>query len=165
MNLDELCMLLHCGNPHPSPGPDRWEKWCVKALSDQALTAILHLINFEIINSTIPDFLNHVTLLPIICPYLNDEVSECPWPPHPGPVNINDQEEYEVEKILDSKFRWGKLWYLVKFLDWSNSDNMWLSHSDIHTPANTQVPHILPPLLPQPPCADFDIKEKLCHSE
>ena len=46
-----------------SLGPDGWEKWCVKALSNSALTAILHLVNFEIINSTIPHFLNQATLL------------------------------------------------------------------------------------------------------
>src|SRR5258708_10718628 len=63
MVLDELQSLLCHGNPHPSAGPDGWEKWCVKALSDSALTAILHLVNFEIINSTIPHFLNQATLL------------------------------------------------------------------------------------------------------
>ncbi len=45
--------------------------------------------------------------------------------------NLCNQEEYEVEEILDSRFRWGKLWYLVKFLGWSNSDNMWLPYTVI----------------------------------
>jgi len=63
MALDELQSLLHCGNPHPSPGPDGWGKWCVKALSDKALSALLHLVNYKIIYSTIPPFINHATLL------------------------------------------------------------------------------------------------------
>ncbi|KAI0369227.1 hypothetical protein BV20DRAFT_1053297 [Pilatotrama ljubarskyi] len=33
-----LRMLLRKGNPRPSPGPDLWEKWCIKALSDSALS-------------------------------------------------------------------------------------------------------------------------------
>jgi len=67
-----------------------------------------------------------------ICPYFPDEIAECPQPLQPGPVTINDQEEYEVEGILDSRFRWGKLWYLVKFVGWSNLDNMWLPHTEVH---------------------------------
>src|SRR5258708_3588117 len=61
-----------------------------------------------------------------------DDIAECP---QPGPVIINDQEEYEVEEVLDSRFRWGKLWYLVKFIGWSHSDNMWLPHLEVHAPA------------------------------
>src|SRR5260221_1130719 len=38
-------------------------------------------------------------------PYIPDEIAECLQPPQPGPVTINDQEEYEVEEILDSRFR------------------------------------------------------------
>src|SRR5260221_4364744 len=70
-----------------------------------------------------------------ICPYIPDEIAEHPQPPQPSPVTINDQEEYEVEEILDSRFRWGKLWYLVKFVGWSNLDNMWLPHTEVHAPA------------------------------
>ena len=70
-----------------------------------------------------------------IHPYIPDEIAEHPQPLQPGPVTINNQEEYEVEEILDSRFRWGKLWYLVKFLGWSNLDNMWLPYTEVHTPA------------------------------
>ncbi len=89
-------------------------------------------------------------LVSAIHPYLPDKVSECPQPLQPGPVNLNDQEEYEVEKILDSKFRWGKLWYLVKFLGWFNLDNMWLSHFDVQAPAAVQEFHLQHPDAPHP---------------
>ncbi|KAG1888731.1 hypothetical protein F4604DRAFT_1877236 [Suillus subluteus] len=36
------------------PGPDRWEKWCVKSLSDTALRLVLQLVNYEICNSHFP---------------------------------------------------------------------------------------------------------------
>ena len=45
---------------------------------------------------------------------------------------VKGKEEYEVKEILDSRFRWGKLWYLVKFVGWSHSDNMWLPHTEVH---------------------------------
>jgi len=51
---------------------------------------------------------------PSVHPYVLDEIAEHLQPPQPGPITVDDQEEYEVEEILDSKFRWGKLWYLVK---------------------------------------------------
>src|SRR5260221_7617331 len=68
-----------------------------------------------------------------------------PQPPQPGPIIINDQEEYEVEEDLDSRFRWGKLWYLVKFIGWSHSDNMWLPHSGVHAPAVVEEFHLRHP--------------------
>src|SRR5258708_886151 len=64
-----------------------------------------------------------------IHPYIPDEIVECPQPLQPGPITVDDQEKYEVKEILDSRFRWGKLWYLVKFVSWSHSDNMWLCQS------------------------------------
>src|SRR5258708_28058861 len=66
-------------------------------------------------------------------------------PPQPGPVIINDQEEYEAEEVLDSRFRWGKLWYLVKFIGWSHSDNMWFPHSEVHAPAVVEEFHLRHP--------------------
>src|SRR5258705_8738933 len=67
---------------------------------------------------------------------------QCPQPPQPGPIIINDQEEYEVEEVLDSRSRWGRLWYLVKFIGWSHSDNMWLPHSEVHAPAVVEEFHL-----------------------
>src|SRR5260370_24058597 len=52
-----------------------------------------------------------IVSISIVCPYIPDEIAEHLQPPQPGPVMVDDQEEYEVEEILDSRFRWGKLWY------------------------------------------------------
>src|SRR5258708_9002218 len=83
-----------------------------------------------------------------IHPYIPDEIVECPQPPQPGPVMVDDQEEYEVEEILDSRFRWGKLWYLVKFIARSHSDSMWLPHVEVHAPPTVHTFHLQHPNAP-----------------
>ena len=84
----------------------------------------------------------------IVCPYIPHEIVECPQPLQPGPVMVDNQEEYKVEEILDSRFRWGKLWYLVKFIRWSHSDNMWLPHAEVHAPATVEEFHLQHPNAP-----------------
>jgi len=37
-----------------SPGPDQWEKWTVKSLSDFALSMVLQLVNYQVMNSHFP---------------------------------------------------------------------------------------------------------------
>ncbi|CDO70490.1 hypothetical protein BN946_scf184569.g33 [Trametes cinnabarina] len=54
LTLEEFRVLLRKGNPRPSPGPDLWEKWCVKALSDTSLSLVLDLVNYEIVHSHFP---------------------------------------------------------------------------------------------------------------
>src|SRR6266481_415304 len=41
-----------------------------------------------------------------ICPYHPDPILECPLNPHPNLVLIDGSEEYEVESIVDSKYRY-----------------------------------------------------------
>src|SRR5260370_12327688 len=55
-----------------------------------------------------------------IRPYTPDAIVERPQPPQPGPITVDGKEEYEVKEILDSMFRWGKLWYLVNFVECSH---------------------------------------------
>src|SRR5258707_64476 len=83
-----------------------------------------------------------------IRPYTPDEIVEQPQPPQPGPITVEGKEEYEVEEILDSRFRWGNLWYLVKFVGWSHSNNMWLPHTEVHTPAIAEEFHLQHPDAP-----------------
>src|SRR5260370_12846774 len=64
-----------------------------------------------------------IVSISIVCPYIPDEIVECLQPLQPGPIMVDDQEEYKVEEILDSRFRWGKLWYLVKIVRWPHLDN------------------------------------------
>src|SRR5260370_3964666 len=97
----------------------------------------------------------------IVRPYIPDEIAEHPQPLQPGPVMVDDQEEYEVEEILDSRFRWGKLWYLVKFIGWSHSDNMWLPHVEVHAPAAVEEFHLQHPDAPY--SSPAPTPTTLCH--
>ncbi|PIL26788.1 hypothetical protein GSI_11124 [Ganoderma sinense ZZ0214-1] len=55
LTLQDLRFLLRKGNPRPAPGPDLWEKWCVRTLSDSSLSLVLDLVNYEITTSTFPE--------------------------------------------------------------------------------------------------------------
>ena len=46
--------MLRQGNHRPAPGPDEWEKWCVKNLSDFALSLVLDIHNYHVMNSKFP---------------------------------------------------------------------------------------------------------------
>ncbi len=52
----------------------------------------------------------------------------------PTPELVNDQEEYKVEKILDSRWfgKRCKLQYLIKWKGYPDSDNKWVDKNDIH---------------------------------
>jgi len=57
-------------------------------------------------------------------PYHQDPLH--PNHPRPPPDLVNKEEEYEVEKILESKYRWNTLHYLVKWVGYPNSENTWV---------------------------------------
>ena len=56
---------------------------------------------------------------------------ESPFPgrhlAEPGPIEVEGDEEYEVEEILDSRLfgRWKKLQYLVRWKDWGPVHDSW----------------------------------------
>ncbi len=54
----------------------------------------------------------------------------------PAPDLVNNEEEYEVEKILDSRQfgRTRKRQYLIKWKGYPDSDNEWVDKRDIHAP-------------------------------
>ncbi|KAF5382556.1 hypothetical protein D9615_002847 [Tricholomella constricta] len=54
LDLSTLRSLLGRGNARPTPGPDGWEKWFVKLLSDRALNIVLALANYTISTSSFP---------------------------------------------------------------------------------------------------------------
>jgi hypothetical protein len=55
-------------------------------------------------------------------------------PPPPLPEIIDGEEEWVVEEILDSKFINRKLWYLVKWKDFSIEHNSWEPWDNVHAP-------------------------------
>ncbi|KAH7904152.1 hypothetical protein BJ138DRAFT_1186017 [Hygrophoropsis aurantiaca] len=62
MTLNDFKTILRKGNARPAPGPDQWEKWQIKVLSDSGLQLVLDLVNYEIIHSSFPDAVKPSTL-------------------------------------------------------------------------------------------------------
>ena len=53
---------------------------------------------------------------------------------HPSPDLVNREEEYKVERILDS-MQYGrgcKLQYLVKWVGYPDLENQWVDKKDLH---------------------------------
>ena len=67
----------------------------------------------------------HVSLLK---KYSKSEIQRIQPPP---PTIAQDQEEYEVEKILDKKTSGKKTWYLVKWKGYPDSDRTWESKTNL----------------------------------
>ena len=56
--------MLRRGNHHPAPGPDKWEKWCVKNLSNDTLSLVVDLHNYQVMNSV---FLGNIKDMWLTC--------------------------------------------------------------------------------------------------
>jgi hypothetical protein len=63
----------------------------------------------------------HVSLLEPV--HLNDIPGRVQDPA--PPVVVDDHEEFEVEEVLDSRVRYGKLQYLIHWKDWPISSRTW----------------------------------------
>ena len=57
----------------------------------------------------------------------------------PGPSNVTEdrEEEYEVERIMDSCYKGRRLEYLVHWKGWSDSDRTWEPVSNLGNAADT----------------------------
>ena len=55
--------MLRMGNHRPTPGPDGWEKWCIKNSSDDMLSLIVDLHNYQVMNSTFPGNIKDMWLM------------------------------------------------------------------------------------------------------
>src|SRR6266568_2827718 len=74
----------------------------------------------------------HIDLL---TPYRETDIHGANYS-RPAPDLVNDEEEYEVETVLDTR-RFGrgrKKQYLIKWKGYPDSDNEWVNHKDIHAP-------------------------------
>ena len=56
----------------------------------------------------------------------------------PGPSNVTEdrEEEYEVERIVDSRYKGRRLEYLVHWKGWSDSDRTWEPVSNLGNAAD-----------------------------
>ena len=50
----------------------------------------------------------------------------------PDPILVDEEEEYFVEKILDSRLRSGKLDFLVKWEEYGYEENQWVPEDNVH---------------------------------
>jgi Chromo (CHRromatin Organisation MOdifier) domain len=90
----------------------------------------------------------HVSLLD---PYKSSSIPAHSFPPAPPPLYVQDDQEYwEVENILDSKFIGRRLYYLVKWKGFPDSDNSWQPRSNIPARALIQKYHKNNPSRPGP---------------
>ena len=58
-------------------------------------------------------------------------------PPEPAAIEVEGEEEYEVEDVLESRRygRWKKLQYLVRWKGWGPEHNSWKAADDLeHAP-------------------------------
>jgi hypothetical protein len=69
--------------------------------------------------------------------------------PPPPPVLVEGKEEHEVETILDSRMRWNRLEYLIKWKGYNIGDNTWVVHRDVHVPDIIAEFHRLNPGAPR----------------
>src|SRR6266702_1815779 len=74
----------------------------------------------------------HIDLL---TPYRETDVHGSNYS-RPPPDLVDNEEEYEVEKILDARQfgRGRKRQYLIKWKGYPDSDNEWVDHRDVHAP-------------------------------
>ena len=62
--------------------------------------------------------------------YFRDEIADRN-PNEPGPIEVEGEEEYEIEKILKSRIYRGRVQYLIKWKGYSDAENTWQSLQDL----------------------------------
>jgi hypothetical protein len=69
----------------------------------------------------------------------------------PPSIEIKNHEEYEVEKVLDSRRRWGKLEYLVHWYGYDINERTWEPAENLtNAPQKVQEFHQRYPDKPKP---------------
>ena len=64
---------------------------------------------------------------------------------------VDGQEEYEVEKVLNSKLVCQHLHYVVKWKGYPNVDNSWIPVDNVHSPILLDNFHCTHPSAPKLP--------------
>lgn len=87
---------------------------------------VLEKIGTHAYKLKLPDTWKHSNTFHVdkLKPYHQDPLH--PNHTRPPPDLVNKEEEYEVEKILDCKYRQGILRYLIKWVGYPNTDNIWV---------------------------------------
>uniref|UniRef100_A0A8C5PTG3 Uncharacterized protein n=1 Tax=Leptobrachium leishanense TaxID=445787 RepID=A0A8C5PTG3_9ANUR len=70
-------------------------------------------------------------------------------PSRPGPVVAVSEDEYEVQEILDSRFRRRRLEYLVHWTGYGPEEDSWVSAADVHAPDLVEAFHVAHPTRPR----------------
>ena len=86
-----------------------------------------------------------------LIPYHEDEIGNRK-PPEPGPIEVEGHDEYELERILDSRVHRGWVQYLVKWKGYDISEATWepLTHLRDHAQEAIKDFHVEHPEAPQP---------------
>jgi transposase InsO family protein len=85
--------------------------------------------------------------------------------PNPGPLQVNDQEEYEVQEVLAVKLVRKKLRYRIKWKGWDDDPDWYSASALSNSPVELRRFHIANPERPGPPknlqywlaCAENDL--------
>lgn len=65
LSTESLRAQLGRGNPKPSPGPDSWEKWALKACNAEFLKLVTDLANYMIANNYFPSCTKENWIVPL----------------------------------------------------------------------------------------------------
>ncbi|CAJ0966952.1 unnamed protein product [Ranitomeya imitator] len=130
---DRLSKMVHLVEPSDCPGAD--------SVVDRLQQIWTHVVdNLTLSQERAQCFANcHRSLL------RRYVVPVVPSVDPPAPVLVEGELEYEVEKILDSRFSRRRLQYLVKWKGYGQEDNSWVVASDVHATDLVRVFHLARP--------------------
>ena len=84
-----------------------------------------------------------------LTPALADPIPGRRTPPPPPPTLLDGVAEYDVEAILNSRFRYNRMEYLVKWKGYDTGENTWEPHYNLRCPDLVKHFHRLNPAAPQ----------------
>uniref|UniRef100_A0A8C5MLT5 Uncharacterized protein n=1 Tax=Leptobrachium leishanense TaxID=445787 RepID=A0A8C5MLT5_9ANUR len=83
----------------------------------------------------IPNSFHTSLLKPLVCNRYTTPVNQ------PPPVQVQGQEEYEVQALIDSRWSRGGLQYLVHWKGYCPEERSWVAASDVHAPGLVSAYH------------------------